>query len=376
MSQIHRLTRFMMSIALCMHCAPSRERVETEHVFSPDSRLTLSSEDTPWSAIGRVEDRTGTWCTGALVAPDLVLTNAHCVLDDFGALRADLSFCPAFRNGRCRHRSFATHTWWGTANPRANRASDWAILRLRSPLGLTYGTFPIRRETLAPNEEVSLVSYSTDFQNGTAPAIQQTCHVMGEEFGYYLHDCDMTSGASGSPLLQERDGRMEIVALNAAEYCPTGAVCESLRGVDFEHSIANLAVKTTAFLSHLRPEPLPSTLLLHLCNETPIPTIYAAIGYHHGDWISKGWFELSHQTCREVPFPSDFQGTIYVYAEYGSTHWTGNGRTKNLCVHRFGPFEMQASDDVCERDPFDHKVERFGAALEIAPGSVNTWVFR
>ena len=46
-----------------------------------DDRRRIASTDWPWTAIGRVNRTTGGYCTGALVAPDRVLTAAHCLWD-------------------------------------------------------------------------------------------------------------------------------------------------------------------------------------------------------------------------------------------------------------------------------------------------------
>lgn len=55
-------------------------------ILGTDDRIPLTSQKYPWSAIGRIvsigADRRSQWsCTGALVASDVVLTNAHCVLN-------------------------------------------------------------------------------------------------------------------------------------------------------------------------------------------------------------------------------------------------------------------------------------------------------
>ena len=42
-------------------------------------RVTVDPGTSPWDAIAKVQTNTGTRCTGALIAPAVVLTAAHCL---------------------------------------------------------------------------------------------------------------------------------------------------------------------------------------------------------------------------------------------------------------------------------------------------------
>ncbi|MDZ8033882.1 trypsin-like serine peptidase [Nostoc sp. DedSLP04] len=59
----------------------------------------MKSRYYPWSAIGRVEytkaNGKSYYCTGTLIADDIVLTNAHCVIDsETHQLSKELRFLP------------------------------------------------------------------------------------------------------------------------------------------------------------------------------------------------------------------------------------------------------------------------------------------
>ncbi len=58
----------------------------SRNVFGKDERIPMNSSKYPWSAIGRIDiamnATTLKICTGTLIAKNIVLTNAHCVLDE------------------------------------------------------------------------------------------------------------------------------------------------------------------------------------------------------------------------------------------------------------------------------------------------------
>ncbi|MDY6939590.1 MAG: trypsin-like serine protease [Cyanobacteriota bacterium] len=79
-------------------------------VIGEDDRLQVTTRKYPWSTIGRLEkvDSTGDirgFCTGTLIGIDLVLTNAHCLIDrdTKEPTSHTLKFRPSFLNGRSIH---------------------------------------------------------------------------------------------------------------------------------------------------------------------------------------------------------------------------------------------------------------------------------
>ncbi|MGB7242579.1 MAG: trypsin-like serine protease [Sulfitobacter sp.] len=44
------------------------------------TRLGDKNRALGWEAVGRLDTKNGGFCTGTLIAPDLVLTAAHCVM--------------------------------------------------------------------------------------------------------------------------------------------------------------------------------------------------------------------------------------------------------------------------------------------------------
>ena len=85
----------IMSVALLLVAPGGRD--------SGLKRLDTGDASRGWLAVGRLDIDGRGFCTGALIAPDLVLTAAHCLYDKPPANRFDharIEFLAGWRNGR------------------------------------------------------------------------------------------------------------------------------------------------------------------------------------------------------------------------------------------------------------------------------------
>ncbi|MBW4613409.1 MAG: trypsin-like peptidase domain-containing protein [Desmonostoc vinosum HA7617-LM4] len=233
-----------------------------------DDRLPMLSREYPWSAIGRVQGTTTNaksyHCTGTLIADNIILTNAHCVIDpQTHQLSKEILFLPNVINGNVQNKrdvALVEQVIYGTdfkSGGITDQVNDWALLKINKPLGRKYGYLgwkSIPSSTLIKNKEkLFFVGYSGDFPDpnkkgyefltagpGWTAGYQAGCSIVREEQEVLLHDCDTAGGSSGGPIIGVINGQPYIVALNNAE----------LKNPRSHQDIINLAVKVS-FLDRL-----------------------------------------------------------------------------------------------------------------------------
>ncbi len=248
-------------------------------VFGADDRHSLDVTQQPWTALGRIElhaadvppvGARGPFpiCTGTLVAADLVLTNAHCVLDlRTGRVTKQVIWFRAGMEGRrATTDAYAVRVWHGTRRPDSQRGLDWALIQLNARLGDQFGWMEVEDDVqpLALHD-LAFVAYAQDFRAGLVASMQRNCSVFTFDAlrGYYRHDCDMNAGSSGGPLVDLASGTPKIVAINAAHTARQAISWFAQFGI----GKANVAVSANRFrrlLRQLRPlDAAPGMTLSH-----------------------------------------------------------------------------------------------------------------
>ncbi len=171
--------------------------------------------------VGRVDVENGGFCTGTLIADDLVLTAAHCVLKPDGTPvdAARITFRAGFSHGISLAEVPVART---IADPAYRNASpapvemierDVALLQLASPIpSSVISPFAVARP--GTGDEVSVVSYAEGREE--ALSWQRVCKVMGREDRLIAFDCDVTFGSSGAPVLDRSGYRAKIVSIISA----------------------------------------------------------------------------------------------------------------------------------------------------------------
>lgn len=183
------------------------------------TRLTQRGDILGWEAVGRVDVRGKGFCSGVLIATDLVLTAAHCVYDKAGALHdpSQLHYRAGLRDGVAVAESpiaqIAAHPVYEPlrgVSP-ANVRHDVALLKLAEPIpSATAAPFALYSGRQLP-DEVSVVSFGAGREN--ALSWQRRCKAMGRFDGLMAFDCDVTFGSSGAPVFAKEGARARILSL-------------------------------------------------------------------------------------------------------------------------------------------------------------------
>ena len=198
---------------------------------------------------GTAADAKSYYCTGTLVASDIVLTNAHCVIDpETHQLSKELRFIPNAINGKSQSpkdiatvQNIAKNVLYGTDFKNGgfdnvqNQSNDWALIVINQPLGRKYGylgwqSVPASTLIKQKRKQLFFVGYSSDYPDpskegyesltagqGWTASYEDGCSIVGEESNLFYHDCSTAAGASGGPIIDVIDGLPYIVALNNGE---------------------------------------------------------------------------------------------------------------------------------------------------------------
>ena len=216
-----KLSSISLLVAM-LGCSRSNEddfhHSNSKNIFGEDNRRLADVSKDPYRSIGRLENG----CTATLIGKYLILTAAHCMLDDKGEVQPNLSyFKPGLQNGNSDKKVWIVETWIGSKTPEQDRLNDWAIARISAPIGQGVSPLNVGSQTISDSllpYKISLAGYSKDFQDGNSQSVHIDCAVRERIQERLLHDCDSTSGVSGAPLLSFSSGRPEIVGISVSEY--------------------------------------------------------------------------------------------------------------------------------------------------------------
>ncbi len=220
--------RLIAALALLAGAATAQEPIIPRSTLpglgGTDRRVAVDGRAMPWSALGRVQTELGDRCTGVLIAPDQVLTAAHCLISRFTRRPlqpASIHFLQGFSRGEytahARVASFQLGAGWDPVR-RAPIGADWAVLRLATRIAGPM--LPLWRAELPAGAGLLLGGYQQD--RPEVLLADTACTALGparDGAGLPLlaHGCAATRGASGAPLLLAlRDGGFAVAGVASA----------------------------------------------------------------------------------------------------------------------------------------------------------------
>ncbi len=186
-----------------------------------DNRTAMTSTEFPWSSIGRLMRRhlngsSNAICTATLVGRHILLTAAHCVLENNQI--QSITFQVGYNNDNMLATSKSNHISVGTYTPDNNQHDrDWAVVELEDALGDKYGWMGVHDTTQDKHYPilVEFVGYSDNFQAMKTASVQTDCQIndyfQDWTFG---HNCSEGPGGSGGPLFAYLNGHYVIYGVN------------------------------------------------------------------------------------------------------------------------------------------------------------------
>ncbi len=182
---------------------------------------------------------TGTFCSGSLVAPDIIMTAGHCITDDYSCKSAKFVFGFSVKTAGVMPAEVPAGDVYGCAEliGREHSGADWALIRLDRKVAnhapLKYNT----QDTIKNGDELLVIGHPSGLPTKVAGGA--TVRDASPK-GYYVANLDTYAGNSGSAVFNARTGAIEgILVRGENDYiykndCRISNVCasDSCRGED------------------------------------------------------------------------------------------------------------------------------------------------
>ena len=220
----------LFGVAVVALSAPTSSRELRPGIIGGDDRVRVEQRGAPWNAVGQVNvggyRRVGQ-CTGTLIAPDVVLTAAHCVVDPWRAAPFplhDIHFLAGVHGAensghstaKCLHFPADYKFPPKDAPPTIpNFPTDMVEVVLNEKLDVE--PMPMA-EDVEPRPGLSLVHAAYPADRRFALSAHFGCQLLQADLKprLWFTDCDTHPASSGGPLLTKVDGVLKLIAIMVA----------------------------------------------------------------------------------------------------------------------------------------------------------------
>jgi protease YdgD len=206
-----------------------------------EARQVADISQPPWSSLVRVQTEAGGRCTGVLIAPDRVLTAAHCLVapaTGLVVLAGRTHVLSGYDRGEFRaHVRGAAFTIGPGFIPgqRGPVGADWAMIRLAAPLAEPF--LP-----LAPLPAPGTAAMLGGWQRDRAHVLlaDTECRIEAtprdaEGRALLRHGCSATQGSSGGPLLVRQGAGWAVAGIAAVAFREArGGVAVAVAGLPLQ----------------------------------------------------------------------------------------------------------------------------------------------